>query len=206
MIITNTMTEYDIQSAGMNILKYENLISDQKYNELLNYDKMTRVIKLGLLIKSNPNLQITINEKLSYYINEFIKLNNIKEYNINEIARDAIWIIGKSCRKVRLNKNIKFNPKRKYTITFIYRKNIKFYANSMTGEFLIRGINSDNERFKKVIQKVLLDYEYGNEKRVYNSLHRIMRNLKKDSKYYGDNLSKNIPNINIIKKLIKDLL
>lgn len=202
MIHINNIAEYDIKNAGQTALYQEGLIDEKLYKELISYDRKTRQVKTGLLIKENKewyDIQVSVFKK---YIDKFIKLNKIKDYQILEIVKDGLWIIGRKPYTLKFDK-IEFIKKQEYTSVFIYKK-IYFYVDSFNDTIHVRGVNSDNEVFLDIIKDILIKNEFDIE--LYDKLHEILGNLKDDELYYGDNLGVNIKNINIIKKLIKEVI
>ena len=99
--------------------------------------------------------------------------------------------------------NIEFVKKREFTSFFKFRKVI-FYVNSRTDIIDIRGSNPKDNTFLNVIKDILIKYEY--EVDLYTKLHKIRNNLNDNPNYYGDNVIKNIDNIKIINRLIKEIL
>lgn len=202
MIIVNTITEYDIANAGVAILFVKGKINETLYKELISLDKKKRQVKTGLLLKDNPTFSKIQSDGFKEYIDKFISDNKLEEFNVLEIARDAVWVVGRAPKYTKFG-TILFREKRKYTILFKYKK-IFFYANSKTEEFEIRGLNTDNTVFCDIIKDILLSYEY--EMELYDKLHEIKSNLEENELYYGENLGVNISNLNIIKKMIKEML
>jgi len=48
IIIKGNIAEFDMSSAGPSVARAENIITDEKYQELLSYPKKLRQIKFGL--------------------------------------------------------------------------------------------------------------------------------------------------------------
>ena len=134
--------------------------------------------------------------------NNFILANKIKKYSVYEIAKDALWIIGRQPKILKFD-NVLFVKKREFTSFFKYRK-IIFYVNSSTNIIDIRGSNPTDDKFLNIIKDILIKYEFGID--LYDKLHSIRNNLIDDSLYYGEPVIKGVDNIKIIERLIKEIL
>ena len=202
MIIRNSICEFDIKNAGITILYEKGILTKKEYLYYINLDKDTRVIKTGLLLKDNPKYYDIQMAGFREYMDKFILANKIKKYSVYEIAKDALWIIGRQPKLLKFD-NIEFVKKREFTSFFKFRKVI-FYVNSRTDIIDIRGSNPKDNTFLNVIKDILIKYEY--EVDLYTKLHKIRNNLNDNPNYYGDNVIKNIDNIKIINRLIKEIL
>ena len=166
------------------------------------------------------------------YIEIFNKMNNILDHNIIEVNHDALWLAGRRAKitdidqeyfKLDIVKNhldhlkfeydlqlinltkVKFVAKREYTLLVKY-KNLNIYLNSMNHSILFRGANPDpHHMFYPVILDILLSYEY-NDPKLYDKLHKYLQKLEEDAVYYGNDMINNIPNINLIKYFIKEMI
>lgn len=205
MILKNSIAEYDIANAGIAVLFNKGLISKELFEELLKLSKKEREVKTGLLIKDNPDWYQIQSEEFKKYINLFIKSNKLEEFNILEIVRDGIWVIGRKPKITKFESGlIHFREKNPTTIYFKFKNNIHFYVNSFFNTIRVRGLNPDNRVFLDVVKDVLIDFE--NNLPVYETLHEVRNNLINDEKYYGEDLGVKVSNIKIIEKLIKEML
>lgn len=202
MIIKNSICEFDIKNAGVTILYQKGILTKKEYLYYINLDKNTRVIKTGNLLKDNPSYYKIQMDGFKEYMDKFILANKIKKYSVYEIAKDALWIIGRQPRILKFD-NVLFVKKREFTSFFKYRK-IIFYVNSSTNIIDIRGSNPIDNKFLNVIKDILIKYEFGID--LYDKLHSIRNNLIDDSLYYGEPVIKGVDNIKIIERLIKEIL
>lgn len=202
MIIKNSICEFDIKNAGVAILYQKGILTKKEYLYYINLDKNTRVIKTGNLLKDNPSYYKIQMDGFKEYMDKFILANKIKKYSVYEIAKDALWIIGRQPRILKFD-NVLFVKKREFTSFFKYRK-IIFYVNSSTNIIDIRGSNPKEDKFLNIIKDILIKYEFGID--LYDKLHSIRNNLLDDSLYYGEPVIKGVDNIKIIESLIKEIL
>ena len=202
MIIKNSICEFDIKNAGVTILYQKGILTKKEYLYYINLDKNTRVIKTGNLLKDNPSYYKIQMDGFKEYMDKFILANKIKKYSVYEIAKDALWIIGRQPQILKFD-NVLFVKKREFTSFFKYRK-IIFYVNSSTNIIDIRGSNPTDDKFLNIIKDILIKYEFGID--LYDKLHSIRNNLLDDSLYYGEPVIKGVDNIKIIERLIKEIL
>lgn len=202
MIIKNSICEYDIKNAGVTILYQKGILSKREYLYYINLDKNTRVIKTGNLLKDNPSYYKIQMDGFKEYMDKFRKANKIRKYSVFEIAKDALWIIGRQPKILKFD-NILFVKKREFTSFFKFRK-IIFYVNSRTNEVEVRGSNPDDLTFLNLLKELLIKYEFDID--MYDRLHKIKNNLSTNPLYYGKPVIKGIDNIRIIKRLIKEIL
>ena len=202
MIIKNSICEFDIKNAGVTILYQKGILTKKEYLYYINLDKNTRVIKTGNLLKDNPSYYKIQMDGFKEYMDKFILANKIKKYSVYEIAKDALWIIGRQPRILKFD-NVLFVKKREFTSFFKYRK-IIFYVNSSTNIIDIRGSNPKEDTFLNIIKDILIKYEFGID--LYDKLHSIRNNLLDDSLYYGELVIRGVDNIKIIERLIKEIL
>lgn len=202
MIIKNSICEFDIKNAGVTILYQKGILTKKEYLYYINLDKNTRVIKTGNLLKDNPSYYKIQMDGFKEYMDKFILANKIKKYSVYEIAKDALWIIGRQPKILKFD-NVLFVKKREFTSFFKYRK-IIFYVNSSTNIIDIRGSNPTDNKFLNIIKDILIKYEFGID--LYDKLHSIRNNLLDDSLYYGEPVIKGVDNIKIIERLIKEIL
>ncbi len=206
MIITNEIYEYDIEHAGLTMYFISNLITEEEYKKLLSLPKKQRIIKTGLLEKDNPDWYETKTTLFDKYIKQFLKVNKIKSYQVNEIVLDAVWLSGVVPKTCVFDEHVVFRKKRHYNVLYIYEKrNIRFYLNTNTGEFDVRrgNLNKDSKLYR-IFKNILQSYEYGND--VYEKLHKIRRKLKTNESYYGTELVSSLKNSTLINALIKEIL
>ena len=110
MIIKNSICEYDIKNAGVTILYQKGILTKKEYLYYINLGKNTRVIKTGNLLKDNPSYYKIQMDGFKEYMDKFRKANKIRKYSVFEIAKDALWIIGRQPKILKFD-NILFVKK-----------------------------------------------------------------------------------------------
>lgn len=176
-IISNEIIEYDIKSAGFNIMKYFNLLDKDKIKKLEFLDKKQRQIQIGLYKKYDKSLSNKENERFKDIRKWFFEVNNLSDDDIISIKKDAI-ITTKRCLNTQLD-NIEFVEKNIYT-SYYYIDKKEFYYNKNTVD--VKGINDE-----KLIQhrEYMLDFLYTLFKmNEISKRNKIIDYIKEFSHYY----------------------
>lgn len=206
--IKNTkITEYDIKSAGFNIIREFKLIDEEAINTLESLDKTTRTIQIGKLMMKDAELSKTLTEKFAEVRKMFVIKNNIQEEDILSIKKDAIFIIQKTPQILKFGTFIEFVPKNVYT-TFAFANGIEYYYSGYTKQLDIKNFKKDfniellvetsGESFETQIEKhplilkikhFLALSEKLSQKDIYNTLLRFRKqyiNKELDLEYYRE--------------------
>lgn len=119
--------EYDLEDAGFNIIKQYNLLPQNEIERLSKIEKGFKRHKEIGIMQRDKNLSDALSNKFTEVRRMFIEANNIKDYNLISVKKDAFFIIG-SVRKLKFDK-LKFNTKNSYSsyIRFTNIQNIEIY-------------------------------------------------------------------------------
>lgn len=154
-VISHFIREYDISKANINILLYKNLISKNQYEYYYNLPKQQRAILVGLLQRDNPKIRLGLTEGFGEVRHMFYKENNIHEYQVLSVKKDAIFLID-CIPKVTKFGNIEFVNKNIYTSFYNLDKiEYYYYADNNIDKLDVKGI-SDNILI--LHQNYMLDY------------------------------------------------
>lgn len=192
IIIKGNIAEFDMSSAGPSVARAENIITDEKYRELLAYPKKLRQIKFGLHL-GEYKLQQRKEEALDKYMNLFIRENGIDDIHIMEIASDALWLFNPPRIKNRdFGEFVKFRMDRTASIMISF-DGIKFYADTWNGSFFTRGyrLEEKDAQIMSTIMGIIENEE--NIQILYKKLHQFKMMILKEevtikSKEYGSAL------------------
>lgn len=124
-LIGESIIEYDIESAGFNICKQFELLTEEKIKELEEMDKKERHIALGYIQKGNKEFINKLNEGFKKCREWFFKNNNIQDDDVISIRKDAIFVRKRRCKETSFG-CIKFNIKHEYN-SFIILNSFEFY-------------------------------------------------------------------------------
>ena len=144
-IVSSYIREYDISNANINILLYKNLISLDDYKIYSNLDRFKRQYTIGMLQRKDKTIAKELNDGFKEIMDLFIKSNNIKEYEILSIKKDAIYLINK-IPNITSFSNIEFITKNTYTSFYKISKLEFYYFSSKINnleQIDIKGINDE---------------------------------------------------------------
>lgn len=163
--IKNTIiTEYDMESAGMNILTELGYFSEDDRKKLMEMDKLKRNVLIGNLLRRNPKMNEDLHHGFAEARRIFFEKNNIDEYDVLSIKKDAIFLIGNKIIDPNISKYIKIRPKHRYTsyINIMDREN---YYNSDTDTMDVKNYGSiAKEHHKDYLLKDLKEVLRNSEK------------------------------------------
>ncbi|MGL5718402.1 MAG: hypothetical protein ACRCX2_35690, partial [Paraclostridium sp.] len=106
--------EYDIRNAGFNIIKQYKLLSQEKIDELEVMDKQSRNRAIGILQINDKKLARDLTKGFESARKAFFEANNIEDWDVIAIKKDAIFVKDKVCTEVEFG-YINFAIKNKYT-------------------------------------------------------------------------------------------
>ena len=94
-IISSIITEYDISKGNISILRYMNVIDDQLYWELYNAPKQERVVRVGLMMRENKDLNRAVNNGFIEAKRLLFEANRIQDREVQSIRNDAVYMINR---------------------------------------------------------------------------------------------------------------
>jgi len=170
-LINTEITEYDIKSAGFNIIKRYKMLSDDIIERLESMDKKRRQISIGLYQKNDPDFKEELNAKFVEVRKIFFEANELHDDEVLSIKKDAV-ITLKKCHNTTFD-NIEFVDKNNYT-SYFYINKYEFYVNDK--QLDLKGISDSKLELHK---KYMIDF-----------LYKIFRLFETNSnkKYIIDNL------------------
>lgn len=175
-IISKEIIEYDIKSAGFNIIKRYRLLPEEDINNLELLDKKERQIQIGKFQKKYKGLTDELNSKFIEIRKEFFESNNLSDDDILSIKKDAI-ITFKRCHNL-IYDNIEFVDKHVYS-SYYYMNDLEIYIDKW---ITIKGLSDDVlEPHKNYMLDILFKILKGNE---ISSRKKNIKNLVKFATYY----------------------
>lgn len=194
-LISNEIIEYDMRSAGFNIIKKFKLLDDTKINHLESLPKDRRQITIGLYQRNNKEFAETLNSKFVEMRKLFFEANNLNDDDVISIKKDAI-ITTKRCYNTIFD-NVEFAEKHVYT-SYYYISKFELYVGPTKID--LKGINDDKLKYH---EDYMLDFlfklfkliETGSRKQIINNMIQFSNYYKRrelDIGYYrelnGDSL------------------
>lgn len=138
LMVGSEIYEYDISSAGFNLLKKNKLISEEKINKLEMHNKKIRQIMIGLMCRKDKELKAALNDAFIDIRREFFEANDIKDNEVLSIKKDAIFVL-RPCYETQFE-NVEFKKKNIYS-SYIYIDKKEIYYNKETVH--VKGINDE---------------------------------------------------------------
>lgn len=172
------ISEWDIHSAGLSVLKFRKLLPDKTLDEWEKMDKHTRTVKEGLLQKNNPEISNIILDTLSNARQAFVYLNGIKSEQILSIKKDALFLINK-VPNISTIKTFEFRKKHTYT-SYLYINGKEFYYSSLTEGLDVKGLSEEakdlqKNYFLKDISRILRMSEQVSQESLFAYLKKYRR-------------------------------
>lgn len=161
-IVNEEIIEYDMQSAGLSIIKSNHLVSDRMIALLESLPKEERNIKIGNLQKQDKDLVRSLNDGFAEYRRLFLESNDVSEECVLSIKKDAIFTT-KRCKYLEFD-SVKFSDKNVYTSYYYFpgSSRIELYYNK--AKLDVKGINNDNVKLhSKYMGAFFNRYAYMNE-------------------------------------------
>ena len=147
-INNESIIEYDMKNAGINILLYNNILNDNDFKKLMSLSKLDRNISVGKFLKNNPDVnEFLINEFINIR-KDFFNLNNIEDNNVLSIKKDAVVLINKTASVTKLNDFYEFLPKEKSN-SYININNKEHYYNIENNLLITKGYSEEVKMFQK---------------------------------------------------------
>lgn len=138
-IISNMIREYDIRSAGLNILFWKKAITKKEYDHLLSLDKIERNIQIGLMMRSNSKLGSILRSGFEEIRYKFLQVNNLSDEDVLSIKKDALFIINKRPNLTIID-GIEFVNKNTYT-SYYYLNKLEFYYYIREDRLDVKGLS-----------------------------------------------------------------
>lgn len=187
-MVGSEIYEYDIKSAGFNLLRKYKLIPEEKLIKLESHDKKIRQILIGLMCRNDKELKVSLNDAFIDIRKQFFESNDIQDNEVLSIKKDAIFLL-RPCYNLQFD-NVEFVKKNVYT-SYIYIDKKEIYCNKDVVH--VKGINDDKvEKYHKdymcdLIATCLRLLESMNEKKLRQLLadfSQMYKNRELPVEYY----------------------
>lgn len=135
-LINREIIEYDMQTAGFNLIREYKLLNSETIEMLEKMPKKQQTIQIGILQKHNKELSKQLKEAFIDGRRRFFEANHLENHEVLSIKKDAIVVL-RTCQELEFG-FIKFVPKNMYT-SYYYLNRLEMYYNDET--FDIKGIS-----------------------------------------------------------------
>lgn len=150
--------EYDIKSAGLNILYNRGYVDKEEYEMLLSMPKLERNVIIGKWLRDNPEINAVMMNEFVRIRKIFFEMNEISDDEILSIKKDAIFIVDRELTNLKFE-NYEFTCREEFT-DYIFMDKKEYYYNKYTDELEVKGFPKEvkefqQEYFFKLIKKLL---------------------------------------------------
>ena len=142
MIKNVPIMEYDMKEAGYNLLKWKGYFNTKQLESLNNMTKQERSETIGKMQRNDSRLSKLLMESFIEARQMFFESNNINDYEVISIKKDAILTI-KKCKYTELNEYINFREKNSYIGYIRLMKDKEFYYDGRRCKFDIKGFSKE---------------------------------------------------------------
>lgn len=146
-ITSASIKEYDMKSAGLNILIASGAIDEKTIAHLKSLPKHKRTVEEGLMQRRDKNISKIINDGLVEYRTKFIEANDISDSDIISVKRDAIFLVNKRVKYTKFD-NVEFIPKNKYSSYYRIGR-LEIYYSKRDDVLDIKGLKGRDNNFKQ---------------------------------------------------------
>jgi hypothetical protein len=158
-LVGKRIVEYDMQSAGLSLVKEYHLLDDKTIKSLDDtIIKKDRVVKLGLIQRNDKKFAKALSEAFVDARKRFFQANNLNKDNILSIKKDAFFTIDTECEVTEFGK-LNFRPKHKYS-SYIKINRIEFYLDTIDRVVDIKGLGQGDihEKLVELHKDAMLDF------------------------------------------------
>jgi len=172
-LMKSIIREYDMREAGFNLIKEYGLLKQSKIDYLeQNFTKQERTIEIGKLQRDNKKLADNMMNAFRKARLEFCELNEIENEDILSIKKDAMFIIKKQCKNLKIGDNIEFSMKNRYS-SYCYLNKLEFYYSVWNDNFDIKGATDKEHPLLKHICNIIKLNEKSNRQLIFRNLQKL---------------------------------
>lgn len=115
--ISGRITEYDMKSANISVMRDTELISQESYLQLAAMPKIAREREVGLMEKADPTLYTSIAQGIKNAKLDLASFNQLVPEQIVRVANDAVYINSLvDLSHTKFGEFIEFRPKNIYNV------------------------------------------------------------------------------------------
>ena len=114
-ILDRNIREYDISKANISVLRDANILSEEEYQYLYQAPKLERATYVGKMQGRDSHVAEVLKEGIRHAREIFIKSNKIEPHEILFIRNDAITVLNKEARNLKITDRVSFRLDGAYT-------------------------------------------------------------------------------------------
>ena len=179
--------EYDLKSAGLNLIKYYKLLPESKIESLEMMDKESRNKEIGMIQKDHDFAK-ALKCAFTDARRMFFDANNLTDFDVLAVKKDALFILRKLCVN-RKFENLEFRVKNQY-LGYMHLNNKEFYYTNPGTQLDVKGFGADvhyyhDDYMLDFIRDVFTNAIYCARRDTINQLVRFIRAYKNKYLDYG---------------------
>jgi len=173
-LLKSVIREYDMKEAGFNLIKEYELLKPSKIKYLEeNFTKQERTIEIGKLQIDNSIFTRNLMNAFKEARVEFCNQNELENADILSIKKDAIFVIKKQCKNLKVGNNIEFSMKNRYS-SYCYLNKIEFYYSVWNNNFDIKGaVDNDHPLLAHICSIIKLNEKANNKELIFKNLQKL---------------------------------
>lgn len=133
--------EYDLKSAGFNLIKYFKLLPEKEIIKLEKMNKEKRHIEIGMMQRRDKKLTQGLKDAFLEARKMFFEANDICDEEVLSIKKDAIFVIDKHCYNTIFD-NLEFVCKNTY-LGYMHINKMEIYYTNNESPIDVKGLNDD---------------------------------------------------------------
>lgn len=182
--------EYDIRSAGFNIIRHFKFVPQKVIDALAKLDKHSRHVAIGMMERNNEDLKKKMKLGFQSCRKKFFVENNVQDEEILSIKKDAIFLIDRVLTNTKFD-TIEFVNKNEYQ-SYLYMNKIEFYIGDEKID--CKGIRDEkvklHEKFMLEIirefSRLMVESDKEHQLRFIKEVANAYRNRELEAGYYRE--------------------
>ena len=138
-MVQNRITEYDIHSANLSILRTYRKLKPSTIDDLESLPKHDRQVIIGKLQREDPSIKKVIAKGIIRAKEMLFQENGIQDEDVLSIKNDAVFVIGRKLKKTTFGEFIEFRAKNTFSL-YLQLDKIEYYYDKANDQVIIKGI------------------------------------------------------------------
>lgn len=171
------IVEWDIHSGNTSIMKAYHLLDPKRIEIMEKLRKKDRVVAIGKIMRADKEFSKKLEAGFNDAVTRFILLNNLEEYDILSVKRDAAFIVNREITTPIVLDGVEFLRKNTYHGFMLLGTLEVYFKNDQTVD--IKGIGDDKYKLHAdgmidFLQTVMHLYERKNQVELHTYLHEFL--------------------------------
>jgi hypothetical protein len=138
-----TITEYDLEAAGLSVLRERGLVSPTEGERLAALPKERRLVEVGLLCRDDEKVLTQLEAGTREAVVAFCRENELTEEDLVSIKRDAVYTM-RPARRLRIGEHLNFREKGRFS-SYFNLSGVEMYYSGWTRTMTVKGLGGEVE-------------------------------------------------------------